>query len=387
MEIKTRYLVNRMQHESTLSRLLTESKMMENIKLLSRSLFGANECHLSLCESSISPEILSNDVIKIHREIVRLAPTTMAMISCLATKGKAISFLHNQLGDITTQSKLLINDRLYSSSELLNITVVNEKLHPLPEKAISLNMFHHFSNNSQLYLQCLSEEEYRINNEPAHCSLMKYFKLEEDHVIEANGQTLRSHMLVQKSHHVRTQWLNSFTFSNVDKLDIPPPEQFTFLHPSLENIFLTPAGQIHVEHTSYFFTIIFIIIFLGVSICCYKSPACRNGFISRITKLKEKAYITVTSREYRENKELEDLNEKVNTNWQQISNMEALIQKKTQLLAARQAQSLPPAAPSSSHAPSAPLDTPDTIAQADVHVPPVRSTSATTLQKQVVNKK
>ena len=95
----------------------------------------------------------------------------------------------------------------------------------------------------------------------------------------------------------------------------------------------------------------------------------------------------MTSREYRENKELEDLNEKVNTNWQQISNMEALIQKKTQLLAARQAQSLPPAAPSTSHAPSAPVDDPDSIARVDVHVPPVRSTSATTLQKQVVNKK
>ena len=95
----------------------------------------------------------------------------------------------------------------------------------------------------------------------------------------------------------------------------------------------------------------------------------------------------MTSREYRENKELEDLNEKVNTNWQQISNMEALIQKKTQLLAARQAQSLPPAAPSTSHAPSAPVDDPDSIARVDVHVSPVRSTSATTLQKQVVNKK
>ena len=387
MEVQTKYLLNRMQHEGTLNRLLTESKMLENIKLLSRSLFGANECHLSLCESSISPEILSNDVVKIHREIVSLAPTTMAMISCLATKSKAIPFLHNQLGDITTQSKVLINNQLYSSLELLNATVVNERLHPLPEKAISLNMFHHFSNNSQLYLQCLSEGEYRIDNEPAHCSLMKCFKLEENHVIEANGQTLRSHMLVQKSHHVRTQWLNSFTFSNVDKLDIPPPEQFTFLHPSLESIFLTPAGQVHIEHTSYFFTIIFIIIFLGVSFCCYKSPACRNGFVSRITKLKEKAYITITSKEYRENKELEDLNEKVNTNWQQISNMEALIQKKTALLAARQVQSHPPTAPSSSHAPSAPLDDPDSIAQADVHVTPIRSTSATTLKQQVVHKK
>merc|ERR1712208_40654 len=83
MEVQTQYLLNRLQHEGTLNRLLTESKMLENIRLL----FGANECHLALCESSISPEILSNDVVKIHREIVSLVPTTMAMISCLATKG------------------------------------------------------------------------------------------------------------------------------------------------------------------------------------------------------------------------------------------------------------------------------------------------------------
>ena len=177
----------------------------------------------------------------------------------------------------------------------------------------------------------------------------------------------------------------------MDKLDIPPPEQFTFLHPSLESIFLTPAGQVHIANTSYFFTIILIIILLGVSFCCYKSPACRNGFVSRITTLKEKAYITLTSKEYREKKELEDLNNKVNTNWQQISNMEALIQKKTALLAARQAPSPPPTALSSSHAPSAPIDTPD-IAQADVHVTPanvtpVRSSSTTTLKTQVVHKK
>ena len=387
MEIQTMYVLNRLQHEGTLNRLLAESKMLENIKLLGRALFGANECHLSLCESSISPEILPNDIVKIHREIVNLVPTTMAAISCLATRSGAVSFLHNQLGDITTQSKVLVDKQLFSSMELLNTTVVNEKLHPIPKQDISLDMFHHYQKKNQIYLQCLVEGDYRLNNEPAHCSPMKCFKLEENHVVEANGQTLRSHMLVQKSHHVKTQWLNDFTFSNVDKLDIPPPEQFTFLHPSIESIFLTPAGEIHIEHTSYFFTIFFIIVFLGVSFCCYKSPACRNGFISKIKNLKEKAYVTVTSKEYRENKELEDLNEKVNTNWQQISNMEALIQKKTALLAARQNQSHAPPAQSSSHAPSAPLEDPDSIAQADVHVTPGRSSSATTLKQQVVHKK
>ena len=152
MEVQNKYMINRIQHEATLSRLLTESKMLENIRLLSRSLFGANECHLGLCESSISPEILSNDVVKIHREVITLVPTTMAMISCMATKSAAIPVLHNQLGDITTQSKVLINNQLYSSSDLLNTSVVNQRLRPLPEKDIALKLFHHFSNNSQLFL-------------------------------------------------------------------------------------------------------------------------------------------------------------------------------------------------------------------------------------------
>ena len=125
----------------------------------------------------------------------------------------------------------------------MNISIVNAVLHPLREEDISLGMFHHYSNNSQLYLQCLKDGSYKIDNELAHCSPMKSFKLEENHVLEANGQILRSQMLVQKFHHVKTQWLSSFTFSNVDKIDIPPPEQFTFLHPSLESVFLTPPGS------------------------------------------------------------------------------------------------------------------------------------------------
>ena len=63
MDIKTNFLISRLQHENTLARLLTESKMMDNIKLLARALLGINECHLSLCESSIAPEVLPNDVI------------------------------------------------------------------------------------------------------------------------------------------------------------------------------------------------------------------------------------------------------------------------------------------------------------------------------------
>ena len=258
----------------------------------------------------------------------------------------------------------------------MNISIVNAVLHPLREEDISLGLFHHYSNDSQIFLQCLKEGSYKIDGELSHCSPMKFFKLEESHVLEANNQILRSQMLVQRSHHVKTQWMSSFTFSNVDKDEIPPVAQFTFLHPSLESVFLTPAGQIHVANTSYVFTTAFVIILLAIGFCCYKSPTCRHGFVTRVTALQEKAYVKVTSKEFRDKRELKSLNDKVNTNWVQINNMEALIAKKTALLASRQAPS-PPA--------SAPLDSPDT-ATADIHAAPARSSSSVTLKSQHVHR-
>ena len=80
------------------------------------------------------------------------------------------------------------------------------------------------------------------------------------------------------------------------------------------------------------------------------------------------------------------MNTKVNTNFQQIADMEALIQKKTALLAARQNASL---ALSSSNSPSAPSDTEDTAqaVQVDVHVTPTKSGSITGLKHLGVKKK
>ena len=41
--IKTHYLFSRIQHEIALHRLLQESKLVQNLRLLTRSLFGSNE--------------------------------------------------------------------------------------------------------------------------------------------------------------------------------------------------------------------------------------------------------------------------------------------------------------------------------------------------------
>ena len=55
-DIKYNYLLTKMQHSNTLHRLLTESKILENLKLLERALFSSNECSLELCEVTISAE-------------------------------------------------------------------------------------------------------------------------------------------------------------------------------------------------------------------------------------------------------------------------------------------------------------------------------------------
>ena len=123
--------------------------------------------------------------------------------------------------------------------------------------------------------------------------------------------------------------------------------------------------------------------------------------------MKEKIYIKFTTKEYREEKELAYLNRKVITNIQQMANMEQLIQKKSELLAARRVTPPPSHAPSAPLPPSAPLhpshpqsgppapprassislDTPDTIqAQAEVHMPPNVARPSTSA-KTVVHRK
>ena len=384
-KIQTRYLFSRLQHESTLHRLLSESKMVQNLKLLSRSLFGSNACHLSLCESSISPETFADDIVKIHREIVALIPTEVALVSCLATVNEAVPALHDQISDITTNDRFLVKDKLFTKEDLMNVSIVNSELYPLRKSDISLGLFVHYSNQSRIFLQCLKEGTYRIDGELSHCSPMKFFRLEESHVLEANNEILRSQMLVQRSHHVKTQWMSQFTFSNVDKDPIPPTAQFTFLHPNIESIFLTPAGQIHVANTSYVFTTVFVIMVLAIACCCYKSPSCRNGFVTKVTALQEKLYVKLTSKEFRDKRELKDLNDKVNSNWDQIERMEGLIAKKSALLAKLPANSPSRPAPPAPPAASAPLDSPD-IATAEIHSAPARSSSSVTLGSQNVRR-
>ena len=128
-------MLTRIQHENALHRLLQESKLVENLHLLTRALFGSNECHLQACETSIAPEQSEKDMVKVHREIVQLLPVEVALVSCLATIAESVPLLHNQMADITLNGRFLIKNKLYTRESLQNKSLVNAELYPLPQES------------------------------------------------------------------------------------------------------------------------------------------------------------------------------------------------------------------------------------------------------------
>ena len=372
--IKTHYLLSRIQHEIALHRLLQESRLVENLHLLTRALFGSNECHLQACETSISPEQYEEDKVRVHREIVQLLPVKVALVSCLATLAESVPLLHNQMADITLNGKFLINNKLFTRESLQNTSVVNVELYPLPPESILLDLFHHYSNDSRLFVQCLKQGSFNLNGEQNICAPLKFFPLNEDFVLEANGAILRSQMLVQKSNQIKTAWMEKFTFSNIDKTPLPDIPQFTFLHPSIEKFFMTPAGELHIQNTSYVVSTVFIVSAIVIGCCCVKNQGFRNFFITKFNAIKETLYIKMTSENYRLKREHSDLNKKINQNWNDIERMEALISKKAALQAI-----LPANEPNNETAPSAPPAAQDNRATVEIHPQPSRSHSSATI--------
>ena len=331
-DIRLQYLLSRIQHESTLHRLLTESKLIKNLELLERSLFGTNICQLGLCESNISPEQLGTRI-RVHRELVQLVPVKVALVSCMSTKTSSVPRIHNTLADKTLNGNFLVNNKIYSPESLLNTSLVNAELYPLSEQDILLGIFHHYSNNSQLYIQCLKEASFRLNDNKMDCSALEFFLLPNDFILMANEQTLRSQMLIQKGNEIKTAWMEGFVFSNVDKAPLPQVETFTFLHPSVEAFFYTPAGELHVEHTSYVITAITLILAIVFGCCCYRNLSFRRFFINKISSLGSFLYIKMTTESFRLKKESANLNRKIDKNWSDIEKMERLIERKAALQA------------------------------------------------------
>ena len=125
--------------------------------------------------------------------------------------------------------------------------------------------------------------------------------------------------------------MEGFVFGNVDKVPLPKVETFTFLHPSVEAIFYTPAGELHVQHTSYVITAITLILLIVFGCCCYKNLSFRRFFVTKISSLGSFLYIKMTTENFRLKKESASLNRKIDKNWSDIEKMERLIERKAAL--------------------------------------------------------
>ena len=176
--IKFEYLLTKMQHSSTLHRLLTESKILDNLALLERALFSSNECTLAICESAISAEGLGTKIL-VHRELIELKPIKRYIVSCQAPSITLVPTIHNSMAEKTESGNFLINTRLYSQDNLGNATFVNTNLRPLPASEKLLETFHHFSITGKSIIQCLRSVTFSLNSNMIRCTELQTFGLPE----------------------------------------------------------------------------------------------------------------------------------------------------------------------------------------------------------------
>ena len=284
--------------------------------------------------------------VKLHREVIDLAPVHLSLVSCMATGEGLVPRIHNTLAEPTVSGSYLINSQLFSREDLLNVTIVNSQLYPLSMEDKLLDIFHHFSNHSALFIQCLEKSTFNLNDKDVRCEVLDFFLLPEDFVLVANGKYLRSQKLVQRKHAVQVAWMTDYEFSNIDKTALPEIQSFTVLHPALEKFFFTEAGEINIHHAGYVGSTLFVVIASIFACCCRKNLAFRQFFLSKASFLMNYIYNLFTTETYRLRKETEKLDEEIGEKWDELKKMESLIAKKEELR-----RKLPD---NSNHEPSAP---------------------------------
>ena len=109
-DLRLEFAILKIQHESALFRLFTESPLGKNMDLLERALLSSNICSLDLCESAISHQIIGSSI-HIHREIVVLEPIRKFLISCQAKDALLVPHIHNSLAELTVSGQFLIDSQ------------------------------------------------------------------------------------------------------------------------------------------------------------------------------------------------------------------------------------------------------------------------------------
>ena len=344
-DIKLQYLLVKLQHSSTLHRLLTESKLLQNLRLLERALFSVNECTISVCELTISAELHGTKVM-VHREILELRPVKKFLVSCRALSITLVPKLHNQLAEKTQSGNYLIGTKIYTEELLSNATVVNSAVRLLTTSERLLGSFHHFKASGVNVIQCLEQLTFTLNNKDLECTELQTFQLPEKFTLHANGEELRSQKLVETRQRVAVSWLRDFEFSNIDTLQLDPEPSLTILHPTLEHFFYTEAGELKIEHTSLLGVGMVFLLITIIGCCCWKVQCFREFAFAQIRKAYTTLYKFCTTSEYRLKQKRHKLDTKIEKGYAELKKMEGLVDKKKELnKKLPRAKSVEPSAP------------------------------------------
>ena len=122
-----------------------------------------------------------------------------------------------------------------------------------------------------------------------------------------NGRRILQHIITRKGQLINNKWLKEFEvpLSNANfKLDIT---EVPVIHPVVDKILLSEAGEISVAKVSILSGGTFLIFFLGCLACCCCCPCYRECACAACTKIFSATYNGCTTESYRLQKENDKL--------------------------------------------------------------------------------
>ena len=365
-DVKFQYLLVKMQHANTIHRLLTESRLLDNLAILERALFSANVCTIRSCEISISAELIGSKVL-VHREILSLKPVMKFLISCQAITPTTVPTLHNALAERTQSGDYLIGTKLYNIQQLSNTTVVNMNARLITVAEKLLRTFHHYRTNGINIIQCLEDFQFVLNDKTLDCTALVSYTLPENFVLKANHEELHSQKLVEKRQRLAIGWLKQYEFSNIDMFPQEEEPSLTILPPSVERFFYEETGQLKPVPTSLVGTGVFLVTAIIFTLCCWKVPCFREGTFSILRKLQSAMYEMCTTENYRIKQENAQLKKKLEKEYKELEEIEDLMEKKKKInrklpgVPVDEISAAPSPAPSGSQSPAASAPPPEVI--------------------------
>ena len=217
------------------------------IDLITRSIFHRNICNIKICETGIFSSKEQNSfqkgtLITVHREILELHPNEDFLLQCQAISSTHISIFHNVIGQRVSPGTLIINNQIIEERSLQNKSFVNQNLRQIRHEEIHLNNFIVFGNK----VQCLQAGKLNLNGIETSCKSLQIFELQNDFMIMSGGKKM-SNYHIKSSKSQRLNWGQDYEFSNLPITYLKEIDEDTsILGPILDELLLTPAGEVDV---------------------------------------------------------------------------------------------------------------------------------------------